>query len=130
MNEFGLPVVTPDRCTACDDCVEVCPKDLFVLMPIDHKLIVQCKSAVEGDEAEEICRVACTACGKCAQDQTEGVIDIVDGLARVNYARIDEATPAATQRCPTGAIAWVEGGQFAETLGPARTPEAVRSEVR
>jgi hypothetical protein len=47
----------------------------------------------------------------------------VDGLARVNYARIDEATPAAIQRCPTGAIVWVEGGQFAETLRPAQMQE-------
>ena len=42
MNDDDLPVVIPDKCTACNDCVETCPKDLFVLMPLDHKLIVQC----------------------------------------------------------------------------------------
>ncbi|MBM3289890.1 MAG: 4Fe-4S dicluster domain-containing protein, partial [Candidatus Hydrogenedentes bacterium] len=29
MNEYGLPVVDESKCTACGDCVEVCPKVLF-----------------------------------------------------------------------------------------------------
>ena len=31
MDEHGLPVVDVDKCTACGDCVEACPKDLFSL---------------------------------------------------------------------------------------------------
>src|SRR5512145_2522222 len=31
MNRHGLPVVDEDKCTACGDCVEVCPKALFSL---------------------------------------------------------------------------------------------------
>jgi len=31
MNQFSLPVVDEEKCTACGDCVEVCPKDLFSL---------------------------------------------------------------------------------------------------
>ncbi|MDJ8954080.1 4Fe-4S binding protein, partial [Clostridium perfringens] len=31
MNDDLLPVVLPERCTACNDCVVACPKDLFVL---------------------------------------------------------------------------------------------------
>ena len=38
MNTDGLPVVDPEKCTACNDCVEVCPKDLFELMPISVSL--------------------------------------------------------------------------------------------
>jgi ferredoxin len=112
MSATGLPVVEPSRCTACGDCVEACPKDLFVIMPMDHRLIVQCKSLLEGDEAEALCRVACTACGKCALDAPD-VIEIKDGLAVVDYARNEAAAPAATERCPTGAIVWVEARQFA-----------------
>jgi Na+-translocating ferredoxin:NAD+ oxidoreductase RNF subunit RnfB len=111
MNAYGLPVVDVEKCTACGDCVEACPKDLFTLMPVDHHLIVQCKSLLEGDEAEEICRVACTACGRCAQDAASGVIDIRDGLAVVNYDRNGDAGPEALERCPTGAIVWVDGAQ-------------------
>ena len=111
MNRFGLPVVDPDRCTACNDCVEVCPKDLFVLMPVEQMLIVQCKSELEGDEAEALCSVACTACGKCALDAAEGVIRMENGLAVVDYNQNERAGPEAIERCPTGAIAWVHRAQ-------------------
>lgn len=111
MNEHELPVVIPDRCTACGDCVEACPRDLFVIMPMEHKLLVQCKSHLEGDEAEALCRVACNACGLCAIDASPGLITIVDGLAVIDYERNELADSKATARCPTGAITWVEAQQ-------------------
>jgi ferredoxin len=113
MNRVELPVVIPERCTACGDCVTACPKDLFTIMPLTQRLIVQCKSALEGDEAERRCRVACTACGKCALDAAPGLIQMKNGLAVIDYAKNDLAAPDATRRCPTGAIAWVDGAQFA-----------------
>jgi electron transport complex protein RnfB len=118
MNAYGIPIVIPDKCTACGDCVEACPKDLFTLMPIEQKLIVQCKSALEGDEIEALCRVACTACGRCAADAAPGLIAMQDGLAVVDYSKNDLADPAAIARCPTGAIVWVEGAQFQAPAQP------------
>ncbi len=119
MNAFGLPVVDPDKCTACGDCVDACPLDLFTIMPLDHKLIVQCKNLLEGDDAEKLCAVACTACGRCVQDAAPGLIEIKRGLAVIDYDRMATANPAATARCPTGAIVWVEGAQFASSREPA-----------
>ncbi len=112
MNDVDLPVVTPEKCTACGDCVEACPLDLFVIMPIDQKLIVQCRNLLSGDDATEVCSVACNACARCVADAAPGLIAMVDGLAVVDYARNDLADPAATGRCPTGAIVWVEGAQL------------------
>ncbi|RKY21220.1 MAG: Fe-S cluster protein [Planctomycetota bacterium] len=113
MSAVGLPLVTPGRCTACGDCVEVCPKDLFSIMPMEHKLIVQCRSELEGELAQALCRVACTACAKCALDAAPGLIEMRRGLALVDYGQNHEARPEAIARCPTGAIAWVEEAQFA-----------------
>lgn len=124
MSESGLPLVDPALCTACGDCVDACPKGLFTIMTVDQKLIVQCRSLLEGDEAEALCRVACTACGKCALDAAPGLISIQHGLAVVDYSKNDLATPDAIRRCPTGAIAWVEGRQFADK--PALT-ESLRA---
>lgn len=114
MNQERLPVVDVDKCTACNDCVEVCPRDLFDLMPLAHKLVVQCKALLEGDEARAICRVACDGCGRCAQDAPPGLIRMAHTLPVVDYAAGGPAGPEATHRCPTGAIQWVERGQFAE----------------
>ena len=114
MNEDELPVVIPERCTACNDCVETCPKDLFVLLPIDHKLIVQCRNLLHGDDAEDLCSVACNACARCVADAAPGLIEMVDNLAVIDYEKIALADPKAVSRCPTDAIVWVEGQQFAE----------------
>jgi Na+-translocating ferredoxin:NAD+ oxidoreductase RNF subunit RnfB len=124
MNAQRLPVVIPDRCTACGDCVETCPKDLFTLMPMDHKLIVQCKSLLEGEAATAVCQVACNACGRCALDAAPGVVQMANGLAVVNYEKNAMAGPEATVRCPTGAIVWVEGAQFAKQRAPQLTEAA------
>jgi RnfABCDGE-type electron transport complex B subunit len=119
MDANGLPRVTLDKCTACEDCVEACPKDLFTVLPVDHKLLVQCKSLLEGDEALALCSVACNACGRCALDAAEGVVTMEGGLAVVHYEHNERAASDAIARCPTGAIAWVEGAQFTT----ARIPE-------
>jgi len=115
MNENNLPVVIPELCTACNDCVESCPKDLFVLMPIEQKLIVQCKNLLKGDAAEDLCSVACNTCNRCVADSEPGVIEMIDNLAVINYEMNELADPKATLRCPTDAIVWVEGQQFKES---------------
>jgi len=115
MNDDALPVVIPERCTACNDCVEACPKDLFVLMPIEQKLIVQCKNLLNGDAAEDLCSVACNTCNRCVADAKPGVIEMVNNLAVINYEKNSLTDPHATSRCPTGAIVWVEGQQFEES---------------
>ncbi len=113
MSDTGLPVVDVEKCTACGDCVEACPKALFELRPVNGRLLVQCRALLGGDEALEQCQVACTACGKCVQDAAEGLISINSGVAVLNYDKIALATPQAVERCPTGAIVWLTGAQFA-----------------
>ena len=122
MNSDALPVVDTAKCTACNDCVEICPKDLFVLMPISQKLLVQCRSLLEGDLAEAKCSVACTGCARCAADAAPGVIEIVDNLAVINYGLNDLANPYATKRCPTGAIVWLEGDNQFEQVEKMALP--------
>ncbi|MCR4338384.1 MAG: 4Fe-4S binding protein [Gemmatimonadaceae bacterium] len=120
MSETGLPVVDVEKCTACGDCVDACPKSLFELRPLSAGLLVQCKNLVTGDEALEQCTVACTACAKCVQDAVEGLISVASGVAVVNYDRIALADPRAIERCPTGAIVWLAGAQFTHEPMAAR----------
>ena len=117
----GLPQVDVALCTACGDCVDACPKGLFQIMPLDQRLLVQCRSLIEGDAALEACKVACTTCGKCVVDAAPGVVSIASGVAVVDYEKNALADPSATRRCPTGAIVWLEGAQF--VAGPLRRAE-------
>lgn len=108
MNEYGLPVVDEAKCTACGDCVEVCPKQLFSLHPVSHRLWVACKNQLEGDVAEAQCEVACTACGRCAADAPSGLVQIQNNLAVVHYELNRLAKQDPIERCPTGAIVWFD----------------------
>lgn len=107
MDSFSLPIVDVDKCTACGDCVEVCPKDLFSLQPISHQLWVQCKNLEQGEAILEDCLVGCTACGKCAMDASENLITMVFNLPVIDYSK-NHNTSIPIQRCPTGAIVWLD----------------------
>jgi len=114
LNRNGLPEVDIDKCTACGDCVEACPRNLFVLAPLAQKLFVQCSTPLRGDAAMALCKVACDACGRCAADAAQGWIQMVENLPLVDYSAGGPALPDATFRCPTGAIQWLEGPQFTD----------------
>ena len=117
MNAHDLPVVDDEKCTACGDCVEVRPKDLFSIHPISHRLWVACRSLEEGDEQLADCEVACTACGRCAMD-APGLITMRNGLPVVDYDRPHD-TRIPIERCPTGAIVWLD-----PALGALKGPAA------
>jgi electron transport complex protein RnfB len=107
MDEHSMPIVDVDKCTACGDCVTSCPKDLFSIQPMSHQLWVACKSLEKGDEVLQDCEVGCTACGKCALDAPGDLIEIKNNLPVINYSVADQSMDPI-QRCPTGAIVWLD----------------------
>jgi Na+-translocating ferredoxin:NAD+ oxidoreductase RNF subunit RnfB len=120
MDDAGLPVVDPALCTACGDCVTACPKDLFVIRPLDQHLLVQCRNLLTGDAVLAQCRVACTACGKCVQDAAPGLISVATGVAVIDESLLSLEDPAAVTRCPTNAIVWLQGAQFVRQADTSR----------
>jgi len=120
MNADGIPVVDIEQCTACGDCVDACPKGLLAIMPLDRKLLVQCRNLIAGDGVLEDCKVACTTCGKCVMDAAPGLISIASGVAVVDDGLNDLADAHAIDRCPTGAIVWLTGAQFAPAAATQR----------
>lgn len=109
MDIHGLPVVDSDKCIACGDCVEVCPKHLFSLQVMSHQLWMACRNEADGDAAEAACEVACNACGRCAVDAAPGLVQMVHNLATIDYDKNNLAQRDAIERCPTGAIVWLAG---------------------
>jgi len=120
MSPQGLPMVDESKCTACGDCVVVCPKGLFELHPVSHRLWVACKNLSLGEEAEAECEVACNGCGRCAMD-APGVVSMQQNLAVVDYSANVLGARDAIQRCPTGAIVWID-----DTKGPIKGKAARR----
>lgn len=112
MDNHGLPTVRVDLCTACGDCVAVCPRKLFSLHPVSHRLWVACNNQGFGAEEESQCEVICNACGRCAMD-APALVSIANNLAVIDYARNEHASRTAIERCPTGAIVLLDNQQGA-----------------
>ncbi len=121
MNRYGLPEVDADRCTACGDCCDICPKDLFSLQPVSHRLWIACRNQDNPDEGESHCELVCTACGRCAADAPEGLIHLENNLAVIDYSKNELASRIAIERCPTGAIVWLD-----DRHGPVKGADAKR----
>jgi ferredoxin len=63
--------------------------------------------------------VACTACARCAADAPEGLITMQNELAVIDYGNNALASRIAIERCPTGAIVWLD-----DRSGPQRGRDA------
>lgn len=113
MNNNGLPQVDTELCTACGDCVEACPQDLFEILPLEKQLLLQCRNPLAGEDATALCSVACDGCGKCAADANPGSVRMEKNLPFISYEEETSQNRNAIKRCPTGAIVWLDDSQAA-----------------
>jgi electron transport complex protein RnfB len=115
MQPNGLPRIDPLKCTACNKCVEACPKRIIKLVPVNRRLHILCSSHDKGAKVRKICKVGCIACTKCVKEAPPGAITMQDSLAVVDYgAEIPDAVAAV---CPMNTIHVVsleDGGEEIE----------------
>ena len=104
MNENQLPVVDPEKCTACGNCVTACPRNLIELHPVSHRMFVFCKSQDKGPLVRKVCSVGCIACRLCTkQSPVENGIVMNDNLAAINYD-ICPPSEVVVEKCPMNTI--------------------------
>lgn len=107
--ETGLPVIDPNRCTACGSCVKACPKHLLELRlkgttPRNERRVwVDCSNKDKGGVARKACSAACIGCGKCAKVCKFGAVTIENNLAYIDDLKC-KACGQCVFECPTGAI--------------------------
>jgi hypothetical protein len=57
------------------------------------------------------------------QDAEPGLIEVRQGLAIIDYDKISLENPKAIERCPTGAIVWIDEQQFPSLLDAAMSAQ-------
>jgi len=107
MNEkTGLPEVQTEKCTACNACVEACPKGIIELRTKnkkDLKIFVSCVNKDKGAVAKKACEVACIGCSKCVKVCPHDAIEVASFLAYIDYEKC-KLCRKCVDECPTGAI--------------------------
>jgi electron transport complex protein RnfB len=99
----GLPVVDPEKCTACGKCVAACPRKIISLRPFGKDIVVACSSRDIGAYVRKICPVGCIGCRICEKLVPE-VFKVGDNLAVVNYTVTGIDCRPAVEKCPTRCI--------------------------
>jgi len=108
MGNDGLPKVDEEKCTACGNCVEACPRDLFELHDFNQNVIVFCKSQDKAKQAKQACKNACIACTICVRKCPSGAIQMQDNCAVVvSPKKLTEECYEGVKKCPTGAIGFI-----------------------
>jgi NAD-dependent dihydropyrimidine dehydrogenase PreA subunit len=76
-----IAIVSPEKCTGCGNCVQVCPHDVF---------------AVREGKALIVNKDACMECGACKKNCPAGVLDVRSGVgcaAALIYGMIKGTEP-------------------------------------
>jgi len=103
MGENGLPIIDPDKCTACGKCIEECPRNILTLAPFTAKNHIRCSSHNTGSTVRKTCEVGCIGCGICANSCPVDAIEMHDNLAVIDYDKCVNCGICA-DKCPTGTI--------------------------
>ncbi len=101
-----LPEVDEDKCTACGNCVRVCPKNLIELHNKglkNRRVYVACHNSDKGAVAKKACSVACIGCRKCEKICPFGAITVENNLAYIDFNKC-KLCRKCVDECPTGAI--------------------------
>src|SRR5574337_313307 len=103
MSADNLPVINPEKCTACGKCVAACPKQVIELAQASKAVVVSCHSRDKGADTKKKCQVGCIGCGICVRTCPVDAVKVENNFARIDHGKCI-VCGLCTKKCPTNAI--------------------------
>lgn len=116
INEDNLAIVDAEKCTGCEACVKVCPKNVLEMVPEPQLVFVDCKNREFGAHVKKNCPNACIACKLCVRACQYDAIHVNNNIARIDYDKCTNCMDCA-RVCPTKCIDVVGGLPVVEQAG-------------
>ena len=97
----GVAKVDEDKCKACNQCVDICPRHIIALEPYKTKkhVTIPCSSHDKGPAVTKVCSNGCIGCSLCAKACPKEAITMVNNLAVIDYDKCIGCGICA-QKCP------------------------------
>ena len=99
----GIAFVDIEKCKACGQCVDVCPKNLIELVPYSKRHKVRCNSKDKGPVTMKKCKLGCIGCSLCVKECPQEAIKVENFIATIDYSKCTGCGLCA-KKCPRGII--------------------------
>ena len=103
MGDDGLPIINPDKCTACHACEKACPKNVIEVLPAKKAVLVRCHSKNMAGETKKYCQVGCIACKACERVCPFSAARVSNNLSHIDIGKC-KVCGLCVSKCPTNAI--------------------------
>lgn len=123
----GLATVDYDKCTGCQACARVCPRNIISIVPFkaETMLAITCSNKDFGKDVKAVCKVGCLGCKAC--QRASDLFTVENNVSRIDYDQYDPSQlddlHVALDKCPTKRIV-VIGKPSEKDLAAAADQEA------
>ncbi len=98
----GVARVDSRLCTACGKCVNVCPRHIVELLPV-NVTVPMCINTDKGADTRKACKSGCIGCTRCEKICPSGAIKVENGHAVVDQSKCNGCGLCA-ETCTLGVI--------------------------
>lgn len=103
----NLAIVHPELCVGCGKCVDLCPRKLIHLVPVDSAAHIYCNSLEKPSVKRKVCKGGCIGCKKCVKAFPD-LFNATGGLVRVVKPEALDKEKLEQISCPVHALRLVE----------------------